>query len=968
MKRIFLIIFVLMTIAVSAQQTLPCTQIGVNNLGGQNPYITGSCLEVSSDLHVNNKNVIMEADNRIHFGPGTNISPVQQGDLHASIRPNALQVAWMEPATMGSVGQFKKLELGVKVPDEIQTQIFQFLNSGASAVDVNHPGLNPFNPEEVSVEAVFNTSVSHPFIPVPIAIERKAIGFWYREFDRQQLGNEYTELATDYHFRVRFAPPRTGNWTCVIRMYINGALSYETSPFHFNVVSSGNPGYVKVGDSKRFLVRGNNMFFPIGVNIPQISCHGQLPELCNSSYYEPSNNQELTDSNKYYEEAYRFYQIPTIEYDFFRNDILAVANSGANTFRYLLSPWGNDFEFERLNNYDNFFYHDPNTDEIKQSLYRSQFSWELDRFFETAENNNVFMLLNVIWQEIFSIQQGNLYDWDANNTEGYPDDMGYCYHTELDLQSETDFLSNSEAKKYFKYRLRYIAARWGYSTALLSLQLNSEINGAFNVNGNDAYDPTHSQIESWHIEMLSYLKDSLKIQQLTSVSYAGEPGRPYAETPYTTAYDRSFYLQNLDLPTYNMYQNLPSRQAQVFGIRKSWFPANNDEFYSNYQAGWSYDYYKSNQMKPFINGEIGSMGPDRWSLVCDNKAEWIRNTFITPFTGMAGMSLHWHAGFNYALWQSHFPKIAAFLSSYNFNESSGNVKGWMPGFDYVLKNKLYWVGWPHFYESHPEFYGVVDAFYLRSPDNENAVGIVANRTYNFYTSWTCSNDPFGGDLAAKKIFRCLDDNEEDGNNVEDDKPWVLVNDDLYSYKKTVSHNDEKLYIEGLSGNSGLLGKRYTVEFISPWTLSVVATVTDRKGANGVQIKYPDIRGVKETSMYLIRVYPHKDKSAALNPMDTTAIKEMYDEMNKNFQNNQELTLEFEIRVYPNPANDCLNIEIPALSGLADISIYDLTGRMIRKTDSYEVLTKIDISSFNPGTFIIKITTGNSIKTIKFVKQ
>jgi len=351
----------------------------------------------------------------------------------------------------------------------------------------------------------------------------------------------------------------------------------------------------------------------------------------------------------------------------------------------------------------------------------------------------------------------------------------------------------------------------------------------------------------------------------------------------------------------------------------------------------------------------------------NNEASWIRDRWIGWFTGMAGMSLHWSPNFDYTLWQTYFPKIAAFLAPYNFNESSGNVQGWMPGHDYVEKYKTYWVNWVPYFNK-PEFYGVVDAFYLRSPDNENAVGIVANRTYNFYTSWTCSNDPFGNDVDVENTFRCLDDNKEDNQSVEDDKPWVLVNDNLYSYKKTVSYDDEKLYIKGLSGNSGLWGKRYTIEFISPWTLNVIAIVTDRKGSNGVQIKYPDIRGVPETSMYLMRVYPYRNKSAEANPSDTNAVKELYKEMLLDLQSDHEIASEQEIRVYPNPANNWLNIEIPALAGIADISIFDLTGRMISKTVSYDMLTKIEISSLNPGTFILKITTGTSTKTIKFVKK
>jgi hypothetical protein len=97
-------------------------------------------------------------------------------------------------------------------------------------------------------------------------------------------------------------------------------------------------------------------------------------------------------------------------------------------------------------------------------------------------------------------------------------------------------------------------------------------------------------------------------------------------------------------------------------------------------------------------------------------------------------------------------------------------------------------------------------------------------------------------------------------------------------------------------------------------------------------------------------------------------EKIYEELIQSIQNQQEEFDNSEIRVYPNPTSESVNIEIPNLKELASISIFDLTGRLVLTIDSYEILTKIDVSNLNEGTFVLKIMTSNITKTVKFVKQ
>jgi hypothetical protein len=63
-------------------------------------------------------------------------------------------------------------------------------------------------------------------------------------------------------------------------------------------------------------------------------------------------------------------------------------------------------------------------------------------------------------------------------------------------------------------------------------------------------------------------------------------------------------------------------------------------------------------------------------------------------------------------------------------------------------------------------------------------------------------------------------------------------------------------------------------------------------------------------------------------------------------------------LYPNPAIDKVNVNVPESSfgtkGYADIMIFDINERMVKKIQSQLVTTTIDVSNFNDGVYIVKI--------------
>jgi len=136
--------------------------------------------------------------------------------------------------------------------------------------------------------------------------------------------------------------------------------------------------------------------------------------------------------------------------------------------------------------------------------------------------------------------------------------------------------------------------------------------------------------------------------------------------------------------------------------------------------------------------------------VNNTDATWIRDLWIGSFTGICGSALLWDNQHNRELWP-HFGRLRAFMAGYNFDESEGKKKGWIPFHDYDKMHYENWVRKP----------GIVDLLYLRSPDKKRAVGILANRTYNFYTQWNVAK-------CGAFVWRG-DDDDDDGKPIHQEK-------------------------------------------------------------------------------------------------------------------------------------------------------------------------------------------------------
>jgi hypothetical protein len=319
--------------------------------------------------------------------------------------------------------------MGIKLPPNVTSQIDDYLNNN------NATGINPYDPDKISIEATFTSQTG---------ITKLVYGFYYKDYIEDLVNNNWTDQNTDYPWRLRFAPPVIGGWTCTINIIIPNNPTLNASNINFNCVPSSNQGYLEVGLHRHQLRFHENRqtFFAIGQNIA-------WPD----PPWKPSN-EFYPDQHDYHVD----YCTPNPGPDPLkpgsasggykpqREHLHDLTLKGGNYTRIILSPWNSGVEWEKLGDYN----------------LRQPHLWEMDQILDQAHADNLYILL--------SLDNFEPYQW--NNPWGNPSTWAHNpYKAAFGLVQPIDFFNNTNAIKQYKKRLRYTVARWGYSTNIAAYEL-----------------------------------------------------------------------------------------------------------------------------------------------------------------------------------------------------------------------------------------------------------------------------------------------------------------------------------------------------------------------------------------------------------------------------------------------------------------------------------------------------------------
>jgi hypothetical protein len=302
---------------------------------------------------------------------------------------------------------------------------------------------------------------ANPFDPAEIDVravfagpsgERvETLAFWYQDYDRELVdGREELTPTGEPSFRVRFTPTEPGRWRWrwVIR---TGGGQTDTRPWQeLDVTGARDRGFLRVSerDPRALAFDDGTPYFAIGEN---------------TGWYDERG---------------------TYAYDDWFG---ALAEQGANFGRVWMASWAFGIEWD-----------DTGLGDYTKRLDRA---WQLDRVLEEAERRDIYVMVALLNHGAFSTTFNS--EWVGNP---------YNVANGGPLTSPSEFFTNATARELFAQRLRYVVARWGWSTHLVAWEFWNEVDLT------DGYDS--AAVTAWHADMAERVRALDPFDHLVTTSHA----------------------------------------------------------------------------------------------------------------------------------------------------------------------------------------------------------------------------------------------------------------------------------------------------------------------------------------------------------------------------------------------------------------------------------------------------------------
>lgn len=647
-----------------------------------------------------------------------------------------IEVVFVEPNyEIAVVGQFEKLELGIKLPAKINELVDGFLNN------FNATYLNPYDPDQINFEAIFKNERD----------SFKTFGFFYKEYERDmKTNNSWKDIYTDYNWRIRFAPPVIGSWTCDIQITFPNILpdTLIKKNIQFTCTEKGKKGFITVANDKRhFKFEGDDeTFFPIGQNIPWTD------EPFFKGYWLNPNTYGYSFPNKNIKD--KLYVSGFIDIN---NFIENAANNKGNLIRIV--SWQSSYLYE----WEERGVYGSNRSANDQNFIRQKRAWELDRLFETAEIHDLKLLFCMEFQGQYN------YFWNGGDANSFYFNPYNKVENNRIITSKQpqDFFENRILIDAYKKKLRYFIARWGYSPSLGIFQLLSEFDGWSTDSTKEskridvmikANIKLQKNINNWHNEIGNYLHTESYRPMIVTSGFMGNT------KPTDLPNRRNFYNSSgIDMVVWNMYGNDRSINYEMYIEAKHFLAAFE---------------------KPFLYTETGII-TNPVSNIDPGDLEGCDDVMFHNFTwagsamGCAGTNLEWWQQFDNKR-RENYKALDVFYKSIDFStvEYTDNDR-WNDG-----GTALY------ICDRHPrrtlKKKSFIEVYYVRTKNikQKNQVGQVFGWAHNLTNYWA----------NLSSYMNCADRNNKypQANNCDDDK---------YNEPIILNKIDHKIKIKGLKTNS-----------------------------------------------------------------------------------------------------------------------------------------------------------------------
>lgn len=915
-------------------------------------------------------NYDMKASHYIGVLPGSSAANISTGSYGLHIEPSVLDIVSYHTNGFNNIPLYDKFELGIKLPADLTQKIDDFFGTYKGTNDHNGYGcyfnvgpnyINPYDPDQISVEATFN---------FPGKPAQRIYGFYYREYsyniDPNVTKPTYSNadwienLNLQYHWRVRFTPKYIGtyNVTWVIRGANNAILYQDNIGQNFTTNSSSSLGFIKMGTNRKFFVtqpdpnQPEKSILPIG-----LAC--ATPRAATPIGLDP---MPLTDCMAWGSPDVQF---PSRYWEHYNLIKTRVVEQGANFTRIFSTPSDYDIEWEHANVYDAkqdrpIQNNTSNTGAItpaQASSYgyiptggvswsnatkyagtnRQAIMWELDKVLDMAKTStDVGKPLYIQWGT--SVVQDGLYigQYFANWTQN-----PYYSITSQNPNNVSDFFTDLNVRKLFKKRIRYMIARYGYSTNIADFELFNEFHILKDAMGggtalNDKFKP-------WLEDILDYIRNPAQLNHsdhLFTVSY--QPGEGFGG-------DDVPYLNNLDFLSTHPYIGTNETNGDHNTFKRAYSAAKT--FSIQYQ-------------KPSQAGEMG-ISPD-WSCINNSPigttlfTEHAAPTFhallwSTTFTGGLTSGLDcWHHGLELdpnnttpsSLTNPTGPYPQAHKCGHGFVQHFKPLQAFIKDIDFD-DDKYF----PRYYTTGEQG---IEAYYLIDNNGSNAyqaIGYVRNRTF-WWSNF--SNSASGAAFYDPNIAG-------DYNNLLYPRPQNCPTQPLNpvilpSVQNVTSGNLGTIQIQGLTA-----GNQYIVQWYNTYVDPAVANPLISTSApftvpiSGIYYITPPTFSNSDCQLqeFGFKIYPAPVQRLASTNNLIPSVTENTDAA-------------IQIQVYPNPSSGVFNIKYDNDIKVISVNVIDNMGRIIKTITSKPSL--IDLSNYANGIYQLQFQTENTIISKKIELQ
>ena len=367
--------------------------------------------------------------------------------------------------------------------------------------DLSRTYENPYDPAEIDVTGEF-TAPSGKTFSIP--------GFYYRQFTRRRTGLGEEELVPvgRSFWKLRFAPTELGTYTVTLRAR-ESAESVETDPLTFNVVASDDNGFVRVDKQDPYFFSFDNgkFFYPIGQML-------RSPTDLRVPYpyeFTMKEGEGTFAFDRYFER---------------------LSANGVNFIRTWMGNWWLGIEAAKT--------YDPAYEGLGK--YNMENAWKLDYILEQARRRGIYVELTLLNHGLFQTKtDSEWYENPYNELNGGP----------LSSSAPARFFTDETARKYFKRRLRYIVARWGYDTHLAAWEMWNEVDLIQGYSSSDC--------RQWHQEMIDYVKSIDPYRHVTTTHFCRQPMDPNVNN-----------LPQIEFTQSDLYSNEIDSPRIVTGVRSTW--------------------------------------------------------------------------------------------------------------------------------------------------------------------------------------------------------------------------------------------------------------------------------------------------------------------------------------------------------------------------------------------------------------